>query len=281
MLSLLITTVVQGMVNETSIRIRHFGHSAFSITTANGDVIFIDPFGNSAWSRWFSPELDTHKADILLISHRHFDHDNREVIFGVRTVLDGPGSLIGPDYRITGIVGHHAHAIKYGMSKNTIYVIDADGVRICHWGDNDGNITGDQAALIGNPDILMLPIDNSKHILNNVEVSSIIHRLKPKIVIPMHYFEANISSCCSPLGALSEWLGMQKNVRFINDAGELIKPSALPRESEIWVMASPTPKPSRKLLYSMPCFAQGALFWIVVICCVGIAIVIVRFRMSA
>src|SRR5436305_7424348 len=99
MSSLLIPNIIYGMGNDRSIRIRHFGHAAFSITTANGDVIFIDPFGNSAWSRWFPAELDAHKANILLISHRHFDHNNRDAISGAQSILDGPGSLIGPDYK--------------------------------------------------------------------------------------------------------------------------------------------------------------------------------------
>lgn len=117
--------------------IRYFGHCAFLLTLDNGMKILMDPFGNPSGGRWFDGDPPSVAPDIALITHPHFDHDNLTWITNSPTLLHDALSVTGDGYRIRGYQGRHAR--HYGQEfgqKNVIFVIEAEGLRICHWGDN-------------------------------------------------------------------------------------------------------------------------------------------------
>src|SRR2546430_16006401 len=74
---------------------------------------------------------------------------------------------------------------EFGQT-NTIWLLELDGLRIAHLGDN-GPLTEANLEELGRVDILMMPIDARHHILKEAEVEAIRKALRPRILIPMHY----------------------------------------------------------------------------------------------
>jgi L-ascorbate metabolism protein UlaG (beta-lactamase superfamily) len=220
-------------------QLHYFGHCAFQWVTTRGSKILIDPYRNSKIWHWFNKGFAGIETDVLLVTHPHFDHAAVNKVYGEFELISGPAVRHGTDYTITGIKGRHAKALRYSWwfwFKNTIFVIEVDGIRYCHWGDNRSSISDNLRQQIGKVDVLIVPIDGSEHLLKPREVESIINRLSPKVVIPMHYFITNFSSARSPLGPIHDWLKQQgRSIKYFSGKIEMNKVS-LPVATEIWVM---------------------------------------------
>jgi len=113
------------------------------------------------------------EADLVLVTHDHFDHNAVSRISGHPRVLDEPGLLSDSEYSVQVINGHHARFEEYHFDKNLIFVLEMNGVRFCHLGDNDANITDDLMRQLGRVDLLMIEVDESEHLLSLDEVSTV------------------------------------------------------------------------------------------------------------
>ena len=186
---------------------------------------------------WFETKLENVEADIALITHPHFDHDNVDAVRGNQSVIRDPLMADFGDFRLTGIQGKHAkHYGKEFGQKNTMFVIETEGVKLCHFGDNRPDLSDGQLKQIGAIHILMIPIDDSEHILEFEEANSLIKLLNPKIVFPMHYFINGITSIKSGLKELESWFDSTIfPTRTINDSQIKISTSTIPNQTEIWV----------------------------------------------
>lgn len=86
---------------------------------------------------------------------------------------DGPFFIDGPgEYEIKDIF---LQGIPAGP-QNTIYTIEAEGIRLCYLGNFDQKeLTPDQLDKLGDTDILMVP----------AQMAKIVSQIEPRIVIPM------------------------------------------------------------------------------------------------
>jgi L-ascorbate metabolism protein UlaG (beta-lactamase superfamily) len=207
-------------LNAGQIAIEYIAHSCFRIHTATGARLVIDPFASRVWLGYDFPRKLA--ADAVLITHPHYDHD-ADTLIGhapppwapdVRVMRD-PGAYKVSDVTITGIRGKHADpwGKEFGQT-NTIWLLEVDGLRIAHLGDN-GPLTDANVQELGRVDILMMPIDARRHILKDAEIEAIRKALHPRIVIPMHYRIPDLEpSPDSPegLGEIGPWLAGQQNV---------------------------------------------------------------------
>lgn len=190
------------MFEYHGVKISWFGHDSFVIR--NGKTVIIDPFKLKS-----SPV----KADILLISHEHFDHlsldDIKKVanedttivtIPSVKKELSGlkvkeikaakPGDkfTIGdttvelvPAYNLNkfrepGKVFHPKEDGKAG------FLIGMKGIRIYHAGDTDA--IPEMKGL--KPDVALLPVSGT-YVMTPEEAAQAVRMVEPKLVIPMHY----------------------------------------------------------------------------------------------
>ena len=215
--------------------LKYFGHCSFEFITSKGMRIIIDPYKNSFFSRWFKYRFPRLRADILLITHNHFDHNAISRIKENPKVINKPIIVKNRNYIIKGIKGNHARSKKYNFYQNTIFLLELNKIRFCHWGDNDANINKNLLKKLGKIDILMLPIDDSEHLLTLPEVDKVIKKLSPQIIIPMHYFDKSLSSFFSPLGMIKNWLNSQKNVKKISNGKIRISKMVLPKTQEVWI----------------------------------------------
>jgi L-ascorbate metabolism protein UlaG (beta-lactamase superfamily) len=162
------------------------GQSCFQITARrekNNQVnIVIDPFDESIGLR--VPKLE---ADILLVTHGHNDHNNVKAVSGSPFLISGPGEYEIKEVFVKGISAWHDNLSDKERGDNTIYTIEAEGIRLCHLGDlGQKELTADQLEKIGEIDILMIPVGGI-YTISSKEASGIMAQIEPKIIIPMHY----------------------------------------------------------------------------------------------
>ncbi len=163
------------------------GQSCFQILIngrKNGDVrLVVDPFDEKIGLKL--PKLE---ADILLITHEHFDHNNVKGVLGSPFLISGPGEYETKGVYVQGISVFHDKSQGKDRGRVTAYTIeDEDGLRICHLSDlGQSELTDEQLDSIGDVDVLIIPV-GGEYTISAQEASKIIGQIEPKIVIPMHY----------------------------------------------------------------------------------------------
>jgi len=162
--------------------LRYFGHALFTITLDNGTVILTDPYNK--FCRYPRREL---KADIVTISHHHYDHDALEIVQGKPVVLDETGYYLPADgVTVTGVPTFHDNHTGARRGKNIVFSIAAEGLRIVHLGDL-GHLPDDtQIEAIGRPDVLLIPVGGT-FTLDAERAVRCVELLKPRVTVPMHY----------------------------------------------------------------------------------------------
>ena len=158
-----------------------YGQSCFKIQ--NKDVALItDPFDKSVGLR--SPHGS---ADVVTISHDHFDHNNYGVVKGDPFIIDSAGEFEVKKIIIKGIDSYHDDKEGKERGCNIIYTIEVDDIRICHLGDlGQTALINGQLEKIGQVDILFIPV-GGVFTIDWKSASAIISQIEPRVIIPMHY----------------------------------------------------------------------------------------------
>jgi L-ascorbate metabolism protein UlaG (beta-lactamase superfamily) len=165
--------------------IQYYGHSCFKITTrpagrGQGEInIFLDPFDKKLGLR--PPQG---QADLVLVSHDHWDHNNVAALKGEPAVINIPGEYSVKGVNIIGIASSHGD-IKDPVP-NTIYVLESEELRVCHLGDLGTDLSEKQLEEINGVDILMIPI-GGKYTIDHKKAVELIKKIEPAIIIPIHY----------------------------------------------------------------------------------------------
>jgi len=167
-------------------KLKWLGHSCFLLTSDAGTKIIIDPFDDQT-----GYPVPDEEADMVLTSHDDSDHN---YIKAVRNPKGGklqhvkdPGRYSLKDVTITGVSTYHDQIEGRRRGLNVVFVIDIDGLRVCHCGDLGHVPDSRQAAEIGRTDILLLPVGGT-YTVDAKEACQVISLLKPSVTIPMHYW---------------------------------------------------------------------------------------------
>jgi L-ascorbate metabolism protein UlaG (beta-lactamase superfamily) len=172
-------------------RVQWYGQSAFLL---EGDaVVFIDPFGAMGEAlaarglEFRYPPIEGVRADLLLVTHDHRDHNAVEAIEGEPTVLRASGRFESPIGEVVGIASEHDDGAGTARGSNVIFCFSLAGHRICHMGDfGQPALRPEQRAAIGDVDVLLLPVGGGPTI-GGEPAAALVRELSPRLVIPMHY----------------------------------------------------------------------------------------------
>jgi len=168
-------------------KIRCFGHSCFYLTSKSGTRILTDPFAPSVGYK--VPDVE---ADIVTVSHNHYDHNNVKAVKGDLVVYNKEGLYESKDIRIKGISTYHDEFKGKKRGSNIVFSIKIDGINVCHLGDL-GHIPDDlQITEIGEVDILLIPVGGT-FTVDSAQAKRVVELLKPKVIIPMHYKTPELS----------------------------------------------------------------------------------------
>ena len=185
------------------------GQSCFQITSSqnkNHQVsIIIDPFDKETGLR--VPKL---QADLVLVTHNHHDHNNVKAVSGDYLIIDGPGEYDVKGVIINGIVGFHDNSQGSERGKIAIYIIEAEGIKICHLSDlGQKELSSEQLDKINEVDILMIPVGGT-YTIDAEEAIKIMSQIEPKITIPMHYKIPKLSIKLDPVDKFLKALNIKK-----------------------------------------------------------------------
>ncbi len=197
------------------VEITWLGHAAFQLKSPNGKIILIDPWLDNPKA----PETakDITKADIILLTHGHFDHVGSApelakktgakvvCIFEVSRYIAKQGvseeQIIGMNYsgtvnvdgiKITMVPAVHSSGISDGDNiveggNPAGFVVEFENsFKVYHTGDT--GLFGDMK-LIGKlyaPDLMLVCI-GGHFTMGPREAAEAIKLVQPKYIIPMHY----------------------------------------------------------------------------------------------
>ena len=218
--------------------VRYLGHCAFLFEDTTGESILIDPFGNGDTERdnWFLKRFPPLEVDLVAVTHDHFDHNAVSALPNGTPLLNGEGTRQVGQTTITGVRDLHAGESGRDGMENIIYLVEHEGVRYCHIGDNRHDIPDDAIARLGKVDVLMVPVDDSCHLLTYGEVNHLVESLSPMVVIPMRYRADGLSTDQAELGGPEGWMRTQSPRRTLRRSSFRIDRRGLPYEREVWTI---------------------------------------------
>ena len=171
-----------------------------SIRISKNKAIYIDPF---------KIDKDYNDADIVFITHDHFDHYSEE---DIDKVINENTTIIIPKELLTKILGKginknavitvesNKEYMVQGIKFETIpayntnktfhpkendwvgYIITLDGIRYYIAGDTD--ITEENRKV--KCDVAFVPVGGT-YTMNSKEAAQLINEIQPKIAVPIHY----------------------------------------------------------------------------------------------
>ena len=210
-------------------KIKYLGHSAFVITSDTGVKIITDPYETA-------PDLTygeiTESADIVTVSHSHFDHGNAAGVKGNPVVVRSTGRTTAKGIDFMGIASYHDEAKGRMRGNNIIFCFELDGIRVCYLGDLGHLLDDKQVAEISSVDIVFIPV-GGYYTIDAKVATEVCNQLKPKVIIPMHYkTEKGIPN----IVGVDEFLRGKANARRLDASQVEFKPGELPATSQIIVL---------------------------------------------
>ena len=159
---------------EISMKIKWYGHACFEIVSENYTVV-IDPYKSNSVPGLSMPRIDANK---VLCTHEHEDHNNKR---GVRIVKNDKCP-----FRFSTLKTYHDDENGARRGKNSIFILENDGVRIAHLGDLGCMPTDEQIASLEGVDAVMIPV-GGYYTVEPALAADLVRRISAKVVIPMHY----------------------------------------------------------------------------------------------
>lgn len=207
------------------IKIRWHGHACFEIS--NGKIIVIDP--HDGVSIGIAPPKV--KADIILISHNHFDHNQARIVSKEGSKIVDSGEIDG--IKIESFITYHDKEKGAKRGENKIHKIEYNDIKLCHLGDLGHILDEELLAKIGEIDILFIPVGGVFTIDAN-EAWEICNKIETKVIVPMHYKIEGLSLPIDDLGKFLEKVNWE--IRHVANEIELEKDD-LPTGKEVWIFS--------------------------------------------
>ena len=180
-----------------AMRIDWLGHDGFRIV-AEGHVLYFDPY-----------EIEGgYRADLILVSHDHYDHCSPEDIAKVlkeETVILAPAHCKAPvsirpieagektivqGVEVEAVPAYNTDKQFHPKSQGGLgYVVTLEGKRIYHAGDTDLIPEMDHIDC----DIALLPVSGT-YVMTAEEAAEAARRIAPELAIPMHYGSGVVGS---------------------------------------------------------------------------------------
>ena len=209
-------------------KVQWLGHASFLITSDAGIKVITDPYAVGGPINYGEIK---EAADIVTVSHDHFDHNNVAAVEGNPEVVKGTAEVKGIQFN--GTPTYHDDAGGSQRGSNVIFCFDVDGVRVCHLGDLGHQLSDQEIAGLGKVDVLLAPVGGNFTIDAKV-ATEVYTKLAPKVVIPMHYQNERCSTF--PVAGVNEFLEGKTAVNRPDASQVEFKTGELPASTQIIVL---------------------------------------------
>src|SRR4051794_30031090 len=173
-------------------QVEWYGQSAFRLSDG-ATTVFIDPFDDlvpmaGRGLRWDYPAIEGVRADLLLVTHEHFDHNGVGAVAGdPPTIRSTAGRLESPIGEVLAVASEHDRAAGTERGPNTLFAFTLGGRRVAHLGDlGQADLREEQARALGRVDLLFVPVGGGPTIRAQ-QAPAIAPPPSAPVVVPLHY----------------------------------------------------------------------------------------------
>lgn len=207
------------------VEVAWLGHSCFYLRSGDTAVL-MDPYSPS-----LGQALEPRPARVVTVSHPHPHHGYIQAAAGGPLVLRGPG-----EYEVAGVF-IRAYATPLLPSageggRNTVFVVEWEGLTLCHLGDLGRALTARQREAIGEVDVAFFPA-GGVCTLSPREVRETLLGLSARLAVPMHYQRPGLAVSLNPPEPVLRELGIAP----LRKEGRLaVSRASLPSEMQVVVL---------------------------------------------
>jgi L-ascorbate metabolism protein UlaG (beta-lactamase superfamily) len=174
------------------------------------------------------------KADIVLCTHGHQDHNNTKPVSHEKSVVMEAftGTKEIDDIPIRGIATFHDDSQGSKRGRNSVYVVDFEDMTFCHLGDLGHVLSSSQVNEIGSVDVLFIPVGGF-FTIGPEQAREVMESLKPRIAVPMHYRAPGMSIMFRPLKKAEDFVKPDDDVRRLDGSTFAVSKADLPEKRVI------------------------------------------------
>ena len=213
------------------LQIEHLGHSSILIRGEEQSVL-LNPFRAVGCASGL--EEKNISADIILASSLLPD-EGAKTVEGLFMVQPGSYRIKGLSFEGFSSPHDRVGGRRFGMS--TLWRWEQNGLTFAHLGGAASPLTIHDRLLIGEPDILFIPVGGGAKVYNAQEAANVVEALKPKIVIPVQYQPQGKDKIptCDQQG-VEPFLEAMKDYKVRKVGKKHILKKQIPQEKSIYLM---------------------------------------------
>jgi L-ascorbate metabolism protein UlaG (beta-lactamase superfamily) len=197
------------ILNVGCMKVAWHGHACVSLESSNGYTIVFDPHDGGS----IGLERPGVKADLVLVTHDHFDHNAVDVVKKNRTCVfkEFVGEAVVDNVRIEGFESFHDKAGGKRRGKNTIYLVEVEKRRVVHLGDLGDKPSSDVVSKLRGVDLLIIPVGGF-YTIEPYEAWDIARSLNPLNILPIHYWVKGLNL---PIKPVDEFLKLVEGFNIV------------------------------------------------------------------
>lgn len=204
------------------------GHACFEIRSGRHSIVFDPHDGKSMGIK--PPSC---RADIVLVSRRHFGHCALHAIGGCHTdIVAAEGEHTVGGIRILGLPVFRGGISEEGEG-NVMYMVELEGITLCHCGDLEDMPSEEVLeTLKGSVDILFVPAGESCRI-SAEKLKTFVSEVGADIVVPFRFGTGGMTLPAESQNCFLSGI----DCRSIIDVGNAVELAAedLPEFSGYWI----------------------------------------------
>lgn len=238
---------------ESPTLLRWLGHGFFVVASRKSIKIAVDPF-DPAQLAYQLPEKIT--ANILLVTHESDLANATSNVSGAPEIFRSTtavGVNRGAGITFNGVRTFRDPTRSPLAGRNVIFVFEVDGLRFAFVGALGHRLDGSERQAVGRADVVVGAFGPP---LGPDGLLAVAADLDAKIVIPAAYRTPVAGAQRFP--EIEALTAHTPRVRKFDVSTVDLSPAALPAETEIWVLASPTPELRKREGIEFPGMAEHA-----------------------
>jgi L-ascorbate metabolism protein UlaG (beta-lactamase superfamily) len=215
-------------------RITFIGHSTFLIESPDGVRIATD------YNDYHRP---IEFPDVVTMNRTHDGHYTNFPSPTIKHILRGWNPAGGPAKHDIEYKDVHVRNVptnirlgdtgqSYGAYGNSIFIFQLAGMCIGHLGHLHHTLTPDQLAIIGQLDIVLVPVDGA-YTMDLAGMTDVVRTLRARLIIPMHYFNRYT------LDRFVERVRGEWPVEMSEKPSIVVSQRTLPTEAKVLVLPGP------------------------------------------
>jgi L-ascorbate metabolism protein UlaG (beta-lactamase superfamily) len=206
-----------------------YGHSCFRLAERSMATVVTDPYDY----RSVGYEPLKLKADIVTISYNSPEHNYLTAVKCDPHAISGPGEFEIGGVFITGVQTNGQAKHTEGELRNTLYVIEYNGMTVAHLGNLNRVPSQTEVEELGPLNVALVPVGGINS-LNAAKAAEVISLLEPNIVIPMQYETSDSTLKLDPLSKFLKEMGLAEVEKV--QSLKITSVGSLPEETRVIVL---------------------------------------------